>query len=82
MVVGRPFNISITRRNFFLTRAIWELYSPEFQDKLTTVKTQYGSGGASELIVKKLGSFDDTNLLKKKFNDLRSKLSIDGIIIK
>ena len=53
-----------------ISNAIRVLYSPEFQDKLTTVKNPYGSGGASELIVKKLESFDDINLLKKKFYDL------------
>ena len=71
MVVGRPFNISITRRNFFLTRAIWELYSPEFQEKLTTVKNPYGSGGASKKIVDILREISLDDILKKKFYDFK-----------
>ena len=53
-----------------ISNAIRTLYSPEFQNKLTTVKNPYGSGGASELILKKLESYDEVNLLKKKFYDL------------
>ena len=53
-----------------IKKAIQELYSPDFQKKLATVKNPYGLGGASELIVKKLESFGNKILLKKKFYDL------------
>lgn len=49
--------------------ALRHLFSTEFQQKLQTVENPYGSGGASEAIVKVLeyGSFED--LLKKRFYD-------------
>ena len=71
MVVGRPFNISITRRKFLLTRAIWELYSPEFQARLTTVKNPYGSGRTSKAIVGVLKEISLDGILKKEFYNMK-----------
>ena len=53
--------------------AIKKLYSDEFKSELETVTNPYGSGGASDAVVKILeqSMFDD--LLKKTFFDLNPK---------
>jgi GDP/UDP-N,N'-diacetylbacillosamine 2-epimerase (hydrolysing) len=56
-----------------IINAIQELYSPLFQTKLTTVKNPYGSGGASDSIVKFLEEISLDFKLKKKFYDLKQK---------
>ena len=50
--------------------AIKKLYSSEFQQKLKTVKNPYGSGGASEAIVKTLENISLKTILKKKFYNM------------
>ena len=50
--------------------AIKKLYSSEFQQKLKTVKNPYGSGGASESIVKTLENISLKTILKKKFYNM------------
>ena len=49
--------------------AIQKLNSPEFQDRLTTTKSPYGFGGASEAIVEILERTSLDGILKKKFYD-------------
>ena len=53
-----------------ISSAIKKLYSSDFQNKLTTVKNPYGSGGASESIVNILNEVSLDGLLKKKFYNL------------
>jgi len=53
-----------------ISDAIKKLYSSEFQQKLKTVKNPYGSGGASEAIVKTLESISLKTILKKKFYNM------------
>ena len=53
-----------------ISDAIKKLYSLEFQQKLNTVKNPYGSGGASEAIVKILENFSLENILKKFFYNM------------
>ena len=53
-----------------ISDAIKKLYSSEFQQKLKTVKNPYGSGGASEAIVKKLENISLKTILKKKFYNM------------
>ncbi|MBT7901250.1 MAG: UDP-N-acetylglucosamine 2-epimerase (hydrolyzing) [Candidatus Marinimicrobia bacterium] len=53
-----------------ISDAIKKLYSLEFQQKLNTVKNPYGSGGASETIVKTLENISLKNILKKKFYNM------------
>jgi GDP/UDP-N,N'-diacetylbacillosamine 2-epimerase (hydrolysing) len=50
--------------------AISILYSPEFRRKLLTVENPYGSGGASERIVRVLREIPLAGLTKKFFNDI------------
>ena len=50
-----------------ITQAIEQLYTPEFELALKTVKNPYGTGGASERVVKTISSFPLDNLLKKSF---------------
>jgi GDP/UDP-N,N'-diacetylbacillosamine 2-epimerase (hydrolysing) len=56
-----------------IRNAIAELYSKDFQKKLTTVKNPYGLGGASESIVKILEEISLDEVLKKTF------FNLDGI---
>ena len=51
--------------------AIKKLYSKEFQEKLKDVKNPYGEGGATEKIKKILKEVDLTDILKKKFYDIK-----------
>jgi GDP/UDP-N,N'-diacetylbacillosamine 2-epimerase (hydrolysing) len=53
-----------------ISDAIKKLYSLEFQQKLKAVKNPYGSGGASEAIVKTLENISLKNILKKKFYNM------------
>ena len=53
-----------------ISDAIKKLYSLEFQQKLKTVKNPYGSGGASEAIVKTLENISLKTILKKKFYNM------------
>ena len=53
-----------------ISDAIKKLYSSEFQQKLKTVKNPYGSGGASEAIVKTLENISLKTILKKKFYNM------------
>jgi len=50
--------------------AIKKLYSSEFQQKLKTIQNPYGSGGASEAIVKTLENISLKTILKKKFYNM------------
>ena len=50
--------------------AVKKLYSTDFQRTLKTVVSPYGTGGASEAIVKKLEDISLVNILKKGFYDL------------
>ena len=53
-----------------ISRAIAKLFSEEFQAQLKTTINPYGTGGASDAIVKTLETKDFSNLLKKKFYDI------------
>ena len=53
-----------------INNAVQKLYSAEFQDKLSTVKNPYGSGGASEAIINILENVTLDGILKKKFYNL------------
>lgn len=53
-----------------ISNAIKKLYSTDFQETLKTVVNPYGTGGASEAIVKILEDISLDNILKKKFYDL------------
>lgn len=50
--------------------ALETLYSSQFQSILKNVENPYGSGGASEKIVRILEAVDTDSLLRKKFIDL------------
>ncbi len=50
--------------------AITHLYSPDFQELLTTVVNPYGDGGASEKIVRVLRDYPLTGILKKSFYNI------------
>lgn len=50
--------------------AIARLYSPAFQDSLARTENPYGTGGASEKIVRQLQATDFAGLLRKHFHDL------------
>ena len=56
-----------------INNAIKELYSPQFQAKLGKVINPYGSGGASDSIVKFLEDFSFEFKVKKKFYNLKQK---------
>jgi len=53
-----------------ITKAIRQLYSPEFQQCLGNIKNPYGEGGSSKKIAAILRTHSLKQLLKKKFNDL------------
>jgi GDP/UDP-N,N'-diacetylbacillosamine 2-epimerase (hydrolysing) len=53
-----------------INNAIQKLYSAGFQDKLSTVKNPYGSGGASEAIINILENITLDGILKKRFYNL------------
>jgi len=53
-----------------ISRALTQLFSEEFKIQLDSVKNPYGSGGASEAIVKALEMITFGDLLKKRFYDL------------
>ena len=50
--------------------AIEKLYSDDFQESLKTTVNPYGTGGASEAIVKTLEDISLDDIIKKKFYDL------------
>lgn len=50
--------------------AIDQLYSPEFQARLSSVRNPYGDGGASDRIVELIRTVDLDGILKKKFYDM------------
>ncbi|MCK0107311.1 UDP-N-acetylglucosamine 2-epimerase [Marinobacter sp. S0848L] len=56
-----------------ILKALEHLYSPEFQQSLTSVANPYGNGGASEAIVKVLADYPLDNILKKQFYNLPAK---------
>jgi len=56
-----------------IRKALEQLYTPEFQAMLPTVKNPYGMGGASQKIVKILEGTSFDGLLKKTFCDLHYK---------
>jgi GDP/UDP-N,N'-diacetylbacillosamine 2-epimerase (hydrolysing) len=53
-----------------ISRALITVFDPSFRSTLTSTKNPYGSGGASEKIVKIIKSHDLKNLLKKSFFNL------------
>jgi GDP/UDP-N,N'-diacetylbacillosamine 2-epimerase (hydrolysing) len=53
-----------------ITAALSHLFSDEFQHQLPATKSPYGSGGASEAVVRILEHQPLDNLLKKRFYDL------------
>lgn len=53
-----------------IAAALQQLYSPAFQSMLSTVRSPYGEGGASEKIVQVLRNSPFESLLKKSFHDL------------
>ncbi|MEO0534977.1 MAG: UDP-N-acetylglucosamine 2-epimerase [Cyanobacteria bacterium P01_A01_bin.123] len=50
-----------------IANAVKQLYTPEFQSILNTVENPYGTGGASEHVVKTISHFPLDNVLKKTF---------------
>lgn len=52
-----------------ISRAIDRLFSPSFLASLSSTRNPYGSGGASEVIVRTLETVSFDNLLKKPFFD-------------
>lgn len=56
-----------------ISNAIGRLYSPPFQQTLSSVVNPYGDGGASEKIVQALGSQDLSGILKKSFFNIKSQ---------
>lgn len=63
--------ISCQPKEESITEALQLAFSADFQKKLKKVKNPYGEGGASEKIVEILKSSDYSELLKKKFIDIR-----------
>ena len=59
--------------------AIKKLYSKEFQNKLKDVKNPYGESGAIEKIKKILKDVDFTDILKKKFYDIKYDIKGDKL---
>jgi GDP/UDP-N,N'-diacetylbacillosamine 2-epimerase (hydrolysing) len=53
-----------------ILKALGHLYSPEFQQTLKSVKSPYGTGGASGTIAKILADHPLENILKKRFYNL------------
>ena len=53
-----------------ITRAISQLYSEKFREKLSTVRNPYGDGDASSLVVEVLKDFDLDGICKKEFYNL------------
>lgn len=54
-----------------ISAALRQLYSPEFQAVLPTVKNHYGEGGAADKIVQALRDTPLDGILKKSFHDLK-----------
>lgn len=54
--------------------AIKTLYSPEFQERLSSVVNPYGEGGASEKVVEILRTFPLEGITRKPFFDIRFEL--------
>ena len=54
-----------------IKEAIGKIYAPFFQNSLTTIKNPYGEGGASNKIVDYVKDCLLTDLIKKKFYDLK-----------
>ncbi len=53
-----------------ITSALQQLYSPEFQATLKTIRNPYGEGGASEKVIDILRNYPLETILKKSFYDL------------
>jgi GDP/UDP-N,N'-diacetylbacillosamine 2-epimerase (hydrolysing) len=53
-----------------ISRALSTVFDPSFRSTLTSTKNPYGSGGASEKIVKIIKNYDLKDLLKKSFFNL------------
>jgi GDP/UDP-N,N'-diacetylbacillosamine 2-epimerase (hydrolysing) len=53
-----------------ITAALTQLYSPELQATLRSVRNPYGEGGASEKVIQILRSHPLQNILKKSFFDI------------
>jgi len=53
----------------FITKALRELYSENFQERLNSVQNPYGDGGASERVVDILARVSLRDVLKKRFYD-------------
>jgi len=53
-----------------ILEALEQLFSPEFQDILASIRNPYGQGGASESIVEVLCDHPLDSILKKSFHDL------------
>ena len=58
-----------TRRS--ILKALKLAFTEEFQENLKDVKNPYGDGGASEKIVNIIKNFDYSNIIKKKFYDIK-----------
>jgi GDP/UDP-N,N'-diacetylbacillosamine 2-epimerase (hydrolysing) len=53
-----------------ISNAIQHMFSQQFQDKLSSVESPYGNGGASDSIVKILENCSLNDILKKRFHDI------------
>jgi GDP/UDP-N,N'-diacetylbacillosamine 2-epimerase (hydrolysing) len=56
-----------------ITKAIKKLNSPDFKNSIETVVNPYGTGGASDSIIKILEDISLDGILKKEFYDLEFK---------
>ena len=65
-----PSVIDCNPDRVLISKSLKRLYSAEFQKLLTTVENPYGTGGASERIVRILEGASVNELLKKGFFDL------------
>ena len=54
-----------------ISKAIQKLFSSKFQNSLNMITNPYGNGGASEKIIRIIENTSLSNILKKKFYDLK-----------
>ena len=66
-------NCDPTRKS--ILAAVEQLYSAEFQNELTKVKSPYGEGGASEKVVDAIKHYVFKGIVKKSFHDLPPKIA-------
>jgi len=63
--------ISCQPKEFLIDSAMERLYTLDFQNILKEVDNPYGTGGASEKIIKIIKTIKLDNILKKTFYDIK-----------